>query len=98
MKTIWVSAQSKAVNELLKLARRSDLILESSDGTQFHLSRLKSAQAFTIAYDGDEFEEEIKAARKNKKLMKFLDERGKHKAGAGIPLKKVREELRLPKK
>ena len=97
MKTINVSARSKAINELLKLARKSDLILESSDGARFFVSRIKNARSFQIDYDGDNFEEEIKATRKNKQLMKFLDERGKHKPGTGIPLKKIKEGLKRRK-
>ena len=98
MRTIPVSARAKTVNALLKLARQSDVILESSDGTQFFLSRIKNAQSFHIDYDGDELDEEIKAARKNKQFMKFLDERGQHKAGTGIPMKKIREQLGLGKR
>ena len=97
MKTINVSGRSKAVNDLLKLARKGDLILESSDGSRYFVTRIKNARSFQIDYGGDDFEEEIKATRKNKDLMKFLDKRGKHKPGAGIPLKKVREELKQGK-
>jgi len=97
MRTITVSARAKTVNDLLKLARRGDLILESSDGTQYFLSRIKNAQSFYIGYAGDDFEEEIKATRKNKEFMKFLDERGKHKAGTGIPVREIREQLGLRK-
>ena len=95
MRTITVSTRAKTVNELLKLARRGDLILESSDGTQYFLSRIKNAQSFFIGYDGDDFDKEIKATRKNKEFMKFLDERGKHKAGTGIPMKEIRKQLGL---
>ncbi len=97
MRTITVSARAKTLNELLKLAQRGDLILESSDGTQYFLSRIKNARSFFIDYDGDDFDEEIKATRKNKEFMKFLDERGSHKAGTGIPMNKIREELGLTK-
>jgi hypothetical protein len=95
MRTITISARSKTVNELLKLAQRGDLILESSDGTRYFLSQIKNAQSFFIGYEGDDFDEEIKATRKNKELMKFLDERGRHKAGTGIPIKKIKKELGL---
>lgn len=97
MKTINISGRSKAVNELLKLARKGDLILESSDGSRYFVTRIKNARSFQVDYNGDNFEEEIKATRKNKELMKFLDKRGKHKPGAGIPLKKIREELKRGK-
>jgi len=97
MRTIPISARTKTVNDLLKLARKGDLILQSSDGAQFFLSRIKNAQSFYIGYDGDDFDKEIEATRKNKQLMKFLDERGEYKAGTGIPMKKVREQLGLEK-
>jgi hypothetical protein len=93
MKTINISGRSKAVNDLLKLARRDDLILESSDGSRYFVTRIKNARSFQIDYGGDDFEEEVKATRENKELMKFLDERGNHKPGGGIPLKKIKEEL-----
>ena len=98
MKTISVSGKSKAVNDLLKLARKGDLILESSDGSRYFVTRIKNARSFQIDYDGDDFAEEIKATRKNKELMKFLDKRAIHKAGTGIPLKKIRDELKGAKR
>jgi hypothetical protein len=97
MRTINVSGRSKALNDLLKLARKGDLILESNDGSRFFVTRIKNARSFQIDYDGDDFGEEVEAARQNKELMKFLDKRGKHKPGTGIPLKKVREELKRVK-
>ena len=98
MKTINISGRSKAVNDLLKLARQGDLILESGDGSRYFVTRIKNAQSFQIDYAGDDFEEEIEATRKNKELMKFLDERGKHMPGKGIPLKKIKEELKPRKR
>ncbi len=98
MRTISVSGKSKALNDLLKLARKADLILESSDGSRYFVTRIKNGQSFQIDYGGDDFEEEVKVARKNKQLMKFLDERGKHKPGEGIPLKEIREELQQRKR
>jgi hypothetical protein len=98
MKTINISGRSKVLNDLLKLARKGDLILESNDGSRFFVTRIKNARSFQIGYDGDDFEAEVKATRENKELMKFLDKRGKHKSGTGIPLKKIREELKSVKK
>ena len=98
MKTINISGRSKAVNDLLKLARKDDLILESSDGSRYFVTRIKNARSFQIDYGGDDFEEEVKATRENKELMKFLDERGHHKPGGGIPLKKIKEELQQRKR
>jgi len=98
MKTINILGRSKAVNDLLKLARKGDLILESNDGSRYFVTRIKNAQSFQIGYTGDNFEEEVKATRKNKELMKFLDERGNHKPGEGIPLKEIREGLKPRKR
>ena len=42
----------------------------------------------------DDFEEEIKLQRKNKELMRFLDERGRKKAT--ISVEEVRRRLALP--
>jgi len=42
----------------------------------------------------DDFEEEIKLQRKNKELMRFLDERGREKAT--ISVEEARRRLCLP--
>ena len=56
---------------------------------------ITNAEAFLIG-DTDDLGEEIEAARKNKSLMQFLDERGtKAKQGAGIPISEVRRQLGL---
>ncbi len=65
MKTITVSTRAKSLNALLKQARRGGLILRSPDGREFIVAEI------------DDFNREIELARKNKKLMKLLDERGK---------------------
>lgn len=75
MKTITVSARSKTLNELLKMAQRTDLILRSADGAQYVLARVTNTQAFYVGRS-DDFDKEIAATRKNKRLMKFLGERG----------------------
>jgi len=95
MKTVIVSARSKTLNELLKMARRTDLILQSVDGTQFVLARVRDSLAFYVG-NSDDFDTEIAATRKNRKLMKFLNKRvTKAKAGRGIPLAEVRRQLGL---
>lgn len=93
MKTVTVSSRSKALNEILKLAQKADLIVQSADGTRFLLTRVDDAQTFYIGSD-DDFDAEIAAARKNKKFMKFLDERTKKSRNSKrTSIEKVREQL-----
>jgi hypothetical protein len=95
MKTIRVSPRSKKLNELLKIAQRRDLILQSKDGAQYVLARVTNMEAFYVGRS-DDFDEEIAMTRKNKRLMKFLSERAaKAKSQKGIPLETVRKELGL---
>jgi len=65
MKTVVVSTRAKTLNALLKRAQESGLILRSPNGREFVLVEL------------DDFNREIELTRKNKKLMKLLDERGR---------------------
>ena len=65
MKTIHVSMRSKTLNGLLRQARRNNLILRTTNGLEFILAQV------------DDFDREIELTRKNKKLMEFLDKRGK---------------------
>ncbi len=65
MKTVTISPRSKTVTTLLKRAERGGLILRSPDGHEFILAEI------------DDFDREIELTRRNKDLMKFLDERGK---------------------
>jgi len=65
MKTVVVSTRSKTVNALLKKAQRGGLILRSFEGHEFILVEI------------DDFDREIELTRKNKSLMKLLDERGR---------------------
>ncbi len=65
MKTVVISTRAKTLNALLKQAQRGGLILRSPDGREFVLAEI------------DDFNREIELTRKNKKLMKLLDERGK---------------------
>ena len=65
MKTVAVSSRAKTLTTLLERAKRGGLILRSPDGHKFILAEL------------DDFNREIELTRKNKKLMKLLDERGK---------------------
>ena len=65
MKIITIPARAKTVTALLKQARRGGLILRSPDGYEFILAEI------------DDFNREIELTRKNKKLMRLLDERGR---------------------
>ncbi len=65
MKTITISIQDVVILKLLKLALQDGLILKDPDGREFILAEI------------DDFAHEIELTRKNKALMKLLDERGK---------------------
>jgi len=65
MKTVHVSTKSKTATSLLKKAKKGGLILRSPEGHEFILAEI------------DDFDREIELTRKNKELMKLLDERGK---------------------
>lgn len=92
MKTIIVPARAKTLNELLKKARRTGLILQSADGQRFVLASIKDWEGFDVGA-GDDFAREVKRTAQNKKLMKFLTER--RTQGKRIPLTKVKEQLGL---
>ena len=65
MKTVAISPRAKTITTLLKQARQGGLILRSPEGDEFILAEI------------DDFNREIELTRKNKELMKLLDERGK---------------------
>jgi hypothetical protein len=65
VKTIVISARSRGVTALLREAQSGGLILRAPDGREFVLAEI------------DDFDREIELTRKNKQLMKLLDERGK---------------------
>jgi hypothetical protein len=95
MRATTISVESEILNDLLQKARREDLILQAADGEQFVLARVTDMQAFYVG-SSDDFEQEVVTARKNKKLMKFLDERGAaRETGKGIPFAEVRRRLGL---
>jgi hypothetical protein len=95
MKTMTVNARSRVLNKLLKLAQERDVVLQLADGSQFVLSKIGDAEAFEVG-ESDELVEEIQHARKNKELMKFLDQRGgQAKNGKRIPLAEARRQLGL---
>jgi hypothetical protein len=81
MKTVQIPKQARSINSLLNQARKQDLIVQAADGSEFMLTVV------------DEFELEIAATRRNKKLMAFLEKRAKSKEW--IPLEDVESELGL---
>lgn len=81
MKTVIISTRAKKLNALLKQARQGGLILRSPEGHEFILAEI------------DDFNREIELTRKNKKLMKLLDERGKQ--AKTYTAAEVREKLGL---
>ena len=98
MNTIPVPKGSKTLNDLLKKARRANVILRSENGEQFVLAKVSSVQAFYVG-DSDDFDDEIKTTRANKKLMKFLDRRGAQaKKGKLVPITEVEKRLGLKKR
>ena len=92
MKTITVPAQSKALNDLLKKAGRTGLILQSADGHRFVLASIEGWQGYYVGA-GDDLADEARRTVRNKKLMKALANRRRN--GKRIPLEKVKEELGL---
>ena len=83
MKTIKVSKQAKGINNLLKQARKENLIVQSPDGSEFILAEI------------DDFNREIELTRQNKKLMKALERRAKQTRT--ISLEEAKAELELSK-
>jgi hypothetical protein len=97
MKTVRVPVRSRILNDLLKKARDANVLLRSESGEQFVLAKVSSMQSFYVG-DSDNFDEEIKMTRANKKLMRFLDKRGeKAEKGGLIPMEEVEKILGLKK-
>ena len=98
MNTISIPTDSKLLNDLLRKARRANVILRAEDGERFVLARVSAAQSFYVG-ESDDFEEEVEATRANKKLMKFLDKRGEQaRKGKLIPMAEVEKRLGLEKR
>jgi hypothetical protein len=81
MKTVNVPKQSKAVANLLRQAKKEDVIVRGPDGSEYLLSAV------------DDFDHELAATRRNQKLMELLDRRGKQ--DKVIPQAQVRRMLGL---
>ena len=81
MRTIAVPSRSRALNALLKRARKENVILRALDGHEFVLAEI------------DDFNREIELTRQNKQLMKLLESRAKQKAT--ISLEEAKRQLGL---
>ena len=92
MKTLTVSSHAKTLQNLLKQARRSGLILESPDGDRFILTPIENWIGFEVG-SSDDFAKEVKKTVENKKLMKYLAERRGH--GKSLPLAEIKKQLGL---
>ncbi len=90
MRTVTVSPRAKTLNDLLKRAKRSSLILQAADGQRFVLTSLEEWTAFDVGNGGD-FDHEVKATAENKKLMKHLASR--RSGSKRIPLAAAKEQL-----
>ncbi len=95
MKPVTISSRAKALNSLLKKARRRKVILESADGEQFVLASLSQWQGFDVGASED-FAVEVKRTARNKKLAKLMAERRtKDKGKPRHSLEKIKKELGL---
>ncbi len=72
MKVITVPTQDTTLTALLEQARQENLILRTSDGTEFVLAEL------------DDFAREIVLTRQNAELMRLLDERARQSQVLGL--------------
>ena len=94
MKTIPVSARSKSLNELLRKARRTTVILESANGERFALTSVNNWEGFDVGA-GEDFSLEVSRTGKNRKLMKHLAARRKNEKGPSVPLREVKKRIGL---
>lgn len=95
MKPVAVSPRAKTLNDLLKKARRRNVILESPDGERFVLAPIGHWVGFEVG-DSDDFAVEVRRTAANKKLAKFMAQRRVHdKSQPRRSLEEVRKELGL---
>jgi len=95
MKPVTVPSRAKALNSLLKKARRRNIILESADGERFVLAAIAEWQGFDVGHS-DEFAVEVRRTARNKQLAKLMAaRRAKDKNKPRLSLEKVKKELGL---
>jgi hypothetical protein len=92
MKTISVSSRSKSIQDLLKKARKSGVIIESPAGKRYVLAPLGNWQAYEIG-ENDDFAQEVEATSRNAKLIK--DMASQRAPGPRTSLKDVKKQLGL---
>jgi len=79
MKTIELAADTPSLPELIELAARENIIINTPQGKQFVLAEL------------DDFELEVEQLKNSKEFMAFLDERSKERGTTSI--EEVRSDL-----
>jgi uncharacterized membrane-anchored protein len=94
MQTIAIPVRAKALNDLLKKARRRTVILETSDGHRDVLTAIGNWEGFDVG-NSEDIGEEVKRTIQNKRLMKFLAERRKTTKGRSKSLDDIEKELGL---
>ncbi len=82
---ITVPTRAKTLNDLLRKARRKEIVLESADGERFVLASIQGWDGFEVGEDGD--------ITKNKKLMSRLASR--RSSGKKISFAEVKAQLGL---
>lgn len=95
MKPVTVSSRAKILNDLLRKARRQNVILEAADGERFVLASIAQWEGFEVGQSRD-FGGEVKHTARNKKLTKLMSERrAKDKGQPRLSLADVRKQLGL---
>lgn len=95
MKPVTIPSRAKALNSLLKKARRRNVILESADGERFVLAPISDWQGFDVG-ESEDFSVEVKRTVRNKKLAKVMAERRvKDKGKRRFSSEEIRKELGL---
>ncbi len=85
MKTWVITRCSQEMQRILKIAKKEDVVLRNAEGDEVLLSLI------------DDFDYEVAAQRRNKKLMAFLKESFRQaRKEKGMPLEEVSRRLGLP--
>jgi hypothetical protein len=85
MKAITIPARARMLNDLLRKARRKEVVLESADGERFVLASIQRWEGFEVGEDDN--------ITKNTRLMSRL--RNRRSGGERIPLAEVQAQLGL---
>jgi hypothetical protein len=94
MRTVTIPTRTKAIQDLLKKARRRSVVLETADGQRYVLTAVRNWEGFDVG-NSEDFGEEVKRTVQNKRLMKFLTDRRKIAKGPSKSLEEVEKELGL---